>query len=123
MDGFSALRACVAQLSEVVDAVERISDTCVMTPEEAASLSQRLGCALAAVVTAGSVAAEAIVDTATSTRSQRRSPEPTAWASLHANCGDRIQRPRSPRARGVGATSRRGGRVACRKRPITPQKA
>ena len=31
MDGFSALRACVAQLSEVVDAVERISDTCVMT--------------------------------------------------------------------------------------------
>jgi hypothetical protein len=34
MDGFSALRACVAQLSEVVDAVERISDTCVMTPEE-----------------------------------------------------------------------------------------
>jgi len=56
MDGFSALRACVAQLSEVVDAVERISDTCVMTPEEAASLSQRLGCALTAVVTAGSVA-------------------------------------------------------------------
>ena len=51
--------ARVAQLSEVVDAVERISDTCVMTPEEAASLSQRLGCALAAVVTAGSVAAEA----------------------------------------------------------------
>jgi hypothetical protein len=81
MDGFSALRACVAQLSEVVDAVERISDTCVMTPEEAASLSQRLGCALAAVVTAGSVAAEAIVDTATSTRCQRSSPEPTAWAS------------------------------------------
>jgi len=39
MDGFSALRACVAQLSAVVDAVERISDTCVMTPEEAASLS------------------------------------------------------------------------------------
>ncbi len=39
MDGFSALRACVAQLSQVVDAVERISDTCVMTPEEAASLS------------------------------------------------------------------------------------
>ena len=63
MDGFSALRACVAQLSEVVDAVERISDTCVMTPEEAASLSQRLGCELAAVVTAGSVAAEAILDT------------------------------------------------------------
>ena len=81
MDGFSALRACVAQLSEVVDAVERISDTCVMTPEEAASLSQRLGCALATVVTAGSVAAEAIVDTAASTQSQRRSPEPTAWAS------------------------------------------
>ncbi len=80
MDGFSALRACVAQLSELVDAVERISDTCVMTPEEAASLSQRLGCALAAVVTAGSVAAEAIVDTATLTRSQRRSPEPTAWS-------------------------------------------
>ncbi len=58
MDGFSALRACVAQLSKVVDAVERISDTCVMTPEEAASLSQRLACALTAVVTAGSVAAE-----------------------------------------------------------------
>jgi hypothetical protein len=69
MDGFNALRACVAQLSEVVDVVERISDdTCVMTREEAASLSQRLGCALAAVVTAGSVAAEAIVDAATLTQ-------------------------------------------------------
>ena len=71
MDGFSALRACVAQLSEVVDAVERISDTCVMRPEEAALLSQRLGCALAPVVMAGSMAAEAIVDKATLTRSQR----------------------------------------------------
>jgi hypothetical protein len=69
MDGFNALRACVAQLSEVVDVVERISDdTCVMTREEAASLSQRLGCGLAAVVTAGSVAAEAIVDAATLTQ-------------------------------------------------------
>jgi hypothetical protein len=69
MDGFNALRACVAQLSKVVDVVERISDdTCVMTREEAASLSQRLGCALAAVVTAGSVAAEAIVDAATLTQ-------------------------------------------------------
>jgi methyl-accepting chemotaxis protein len=70
MDGFDALRASIAELSEVVDVVERISDTNAITLQEAAGLCQKLGTALAAVADAASSAAGAILD---STRVDSRS--------------------------------------------------